>query len=221
MPVSINELNEFLNSSHHARFVHTNLHLHTPATPWDWDSYPNQTCKAEALTPESYFDALNKTSLELVAITDHNCVTWCKSLIELAEQARKEGRSNLHILPGVEITTYEGPHLVAIFDETQDVGEINNMLVRLGMSGKGGQEERIGCLSPNDEITIAKVLEEVIDNLDGVVIAPHVHQKDGLWGPREFRGRTNVLNDPRLRILAAPSGHIKRVSEGLNKIRLL
>ena len=102
MPISIDELNEFLNNPNYARFVHTNLHMHTPSTPWDWDSYPNQTTKASMLTPEGYFDALNKSSLELVAITDHNCISWCTPLIELAKKARKEGRSKLHILPGVE-----------------------------------------------------------------------------------------------------------------------
>lgn len=221
MPVSTHELNDFLSNPGHARFVHTNLHLHTPATPWDWDCYPGQTQKAATLTPEAYFDALSKTSLELVAITDHNCIIWCKHLIDLAHRARKEGRSNLHILPGVEITTYEGPHLLAIFDEAQDVTEIKKMLVRLGMSGEGRQEDRVGCLSPNDEITIPKVLGEVVDNLGGIVIAPHVHQKNGLWGPKEFRGRIEILNDHRLRILAAPSGDIKRVSEQPNRVRLL
>jgi len=192
MPVSIHELNEFLSHPGYARFVHTSLHMHTPATPWDWDSYKNQTRKAATLTPEDYFNALNKTSLDLVAITDHNCVSWCKPLIELVQKARKENTSKIHILPGVEITTYEGPHLLAILDENQDIDEIKNMLVRLGMSGEGGKDDRAGFLSPNDEITIPKILEEVVDNLDGVVIAPHVHQKDGLWGSKEFRGRTNA-----------------------------
>lgn len=221
MPVSIQELNDFHQSPTYARWVHTNLHVHTPATRWDWDSRPDQTIRAATLTPETYFDALNKTSLDLVAITDHNCVAWCKPLVKLARQARKAGKSKIHILPGVEITTYEGPHLLALFEETQDVAEIEKMLIRLGMSGEGKKEDRVGCLSPKDEKTISMVLDEVVNHLQGVVIAPHVQRDDGLWGSKEFRGRTDILNDRRLRILAAPSGEIKRVTDRPRKVRLL
>jgi hypothetical protein len=220
MPVSILELNEFLNNPNYAHFMQTNLHMHTPSTSWDWDSRDNQTRKAATITPEDYFNALNKTSLELVAITDHNCISWCNILIKFAQKARNEGLSRLHILPGVEITTYEGPHLLAIFDENQDIDEIKKMLIRLGMSGEGKKEDRVGILSPDGEIAIPKILEE-IEKLHGIAIAPHVHQKDGLWGSKDFRGRIDVLNNKHLRILAAPSGDIKRVAEQSSRVRLL
>jgi len=71
MTISYQEFQEILSNARYARFIHTNLHLHTPATPWDWNHIAGQTRKAEDLTPEKYFNALNETSLELVAITDH------------------------------------------------------------------------------------------------------------------------------------------------------
>jgi len=219
MPVSVEELREIEDNAGAARFIHTNLHIHTPATPWDWDKFPNQTKRASSLTPQDYFDALSRTSLELAAVTDHNCIKWCKPLIELAQAGRRNGTCRLHILPGVELTTYEGPHVVALFDEDKDLNEIQNMLIRLGMSGEGDQNDLIACMMPEPTITIAQAFSE-IDSLGGVVVAPHVHNKDGLWGPKDFRGRTDILNDPRLRILAAPSGHIKRVKEQ-GRVRLL
>ncbi len=219
MPVSTTELNEFLSSPKYARFVHTNLHLHTPATPWDWDSRENQTTNAASITPETYFEALSRTSLELVAITDHNSVNWCQQLVSLAKRARQEGKCNIHVLPGVEITTYEGPHLLAVFDESKEIEEIRLMIVRLGMSGRGDATDRVGDKSGRT-MAIEEILSEV-DKLGGMVIAPHVNEKDGLWGPREFKGRNAVLNDRRIRILAAPSGEIKRVKERANKTRLL
>src|SRR5690349_10651634 len=111
MPVTIQELNEIIGLANYARFINTNLHMHTPATPQDWNSRPDQTINAEEITPTSYFQALNQTSLELVAITDHNTIAWCEPLMQIAQQARSEKKSKIHILPGVEITTYEGPHL--------------------------------------------------------------------------------------------------------------
>jgi hypothetical protein len=220
MTVSFDELSGLQASASYARFVHTNLHLHTPATPWDWNSRPDQTRSAATITPDVYFEHLNRTSLGLVAITDHNCVDWCEPLIDLAKKARKAGTSRLRILPGVEITTYEGPHLLALFDEACPIEELRNLIIRLGMSGNGLRDDHVSCQSANKNIPISEVLAEVA-KMKGLVIAPHVHGKEGLWGPKEFKGRTDVLNDRRLRILAAPCGHIKRVAEKSGRVRLL
>ena len=215
MPVSIQEFNALLDGSRSARFIRTNLHVHTPVTPWDWNNTENQTTRAADITPEQFMDALDGTSLELVAITDHNTVIWCEELINLASSRREEGTSIIHILPGVELSTYEGPHLLAIFDEQKSVDDINAMLVRLGLSGDGKEGEHIDQLAPEPSNTIPKVMSEV-KNQGGIVIAPHVHTRDGVWGNKDFTGRTEVLNHPLLRILAAPSGDIKRVVENGN-----
>lgn len=215
------EFQKILELGRFARFRHTNLHIHTPATAWDWNHVEYQTRKAEDSTPEDFFEELNKTTLDLVAITDHNTIAWCESLMKLAEKGRKKGTSKLHILPGVEITSYEGPHLIAIFNEDYSVLEkIQAMLIRLGLSGKGEQDDKVSKLGKR-EYTLSEVLEE-IDGLDGLAIAPHVHSNpDGIWGNKNFRSRHDVLTNEKLRILAAPSGHIKRVVEPDGSIRLL
>lgn len=218
MEPSLQEMYEIQADAGYAHFIHTNLHMHTPATPKDWDDFSGQTRRADTISPEVYFDTLNATSLELVAITDHNCVKWCDPLVKLAKSRRQNRTSRLHILPGVEITTYEGPHLLAIFDEEQNPSVIRDMLVRLGMSGDGDPEDKVGARSTK-AATIHDVVSEITD-LHGLVIAPHVHTADGLWGNKSFRSRIDVLNDPRIRILAAPSEHIKRVVEG-RTVRLL
>jgi hypothetical protein len=221
MTVTFEEYNKLIISNQSARFVKSNLHLHTPATSWDWNSFTGQTKSASDISPETYFKELNKTSLDIIAVTDHNCITWCEPLMELAKEGRKQGISKVHILPGVEITTYEGPHLIAVFEEDVEIlPEIKKMLIRLGMSGDGLQEDRV-ALNSTSEIPISKVFDEIV-RLNGLIIGPHVHQKDGLWGPKEFRGRREILNDKRLRILAAPSGDIKRViDQKSGKVRFL
>ncbi len=217
---SIEEMEGILSNAGCARFMHTNLHLHTPATPWDWNCCQGQTRKADSVSPEAYYEMLTQTSLELVAVTDHNCVEWCQPLIELAEAGRRKGTGALHVLPGVEITTYEGPHLVALFSEKHDVGAIRSMLVRLGMSGQGTADDRVSRQSSGSPLTVSDVITEVI-GLGGIVVGPHVQNKDGLWGPKDFRSRDAVLNDRRLRILAAPSGQIKWVPGSHGRGRLL
>ncbi len=220
MALSTQELEDMLANAGYARFLHTNLHMHTPATPWDWNAYEGQTRRAGSITPDQYFEALNQTSLDLVAIVDHNCVEWCQPLMELAKAGRRKGLSHLHVLPGVEITTYEGPHLLGIFDEGTAGDDIRDMLKRLGMSGLGKEDDRVSCRSNGSQNTITDVFAE-ITRLGGVVVGPHVHNKDGLWGSKQFKGRNAVLDDPRLRILAAPSGQVKRVRDANSGVRLL
>lgn len=212
MTVTIEELNELKDKARCARFINTNLHMHTPATPQDWNSRPNQTISAENLTPELYFEHLVRTSLELVAITDHNTIAWCEPLMKLAHDGRKKGASKLHILPGVEITTYEGPHLLAIFPEEFGIlPEIQKFLTKLDLAGTGSPDERVSK-GEEDQITIKKIIRMVVE-LGGLMIGPHIHSKDGVWGGSAFRGREDVLNDPNFRILAAPSGDIKIVND--------
>lgn len=219
MPVTFEELKTIQSQSNYAKYFQANLHVHTPATPWDWDAVPKQTRKASSITPEIFFEELNKTNLDLVAITDHNCVLWCEKLVELAEKARKRGLSKLYILPGVEISTYEGPHLIAIFDEKKDVREINDMLKLIGLSGNGNKEERCNRSAPLNQVTFNEVFEVVLKH-GGLFYAPHIQTDLGLWGCKTFKGRNEIFNDKRLRILSAPSGQIKKVHDG-SKTRLL
>lgn len=218
---TMDEYKTILESGRYARFLHTNLHLHTPATAWDWNSVDEQTKKAEEISPEDYFAALNKTALDLVAITDHNTIAWCEPLMKLAKEGRQKGTSKIHILPGVEITSYEGPHIIGIFNEDFSILEkIQALLIRLGISAKGEIDDRVSR-NGKKEYTLIDVIEE-IEGLDGIVIAPHVHSSsDGIWGNKDFRGRHDVLTHPKLRILAAPSGHIKKVIETDRITRLL
>ena len=215
MPISFVEYEHLLESPSYSRFTNTNLHLHTPATAWDWDAFEGQTQESSSLTPESYFEHLNKTSLELVAITDHNTVCWCEPLISVSKQARKNKTSKIHVLPGVELNTWEGPHLCAIFDEDTDIKEIEKILTRLGFAGDGLKNESV-----TEDAKISNIISEV-EKLQGLIIAPHVHNKNGVWGNKAFAGRYSILNHQLIRILAAPSGDIKRVIEPGGIVRLL
>ena len=115
MAVSFEEYQKIKEESGYARWYHTNLHMHTPATPYDWNAANSKDeRKAGKISQEEYFNELINTSLEVVAITDHNTVAWCEPLMRLAENSRKRGETKIHILPGVEITSYEGPHIIGI-----------------------------------------------------------------------------------------------------------
>lgn len=218
MDTIMSDFNNLNEHKHYAEYIKTNLHVHTPFTQWDWDAIDGQTLFSKDLTIEKFFNHLQSTKLDLIAITDHNCVCWCEQMIKLAKKHRKERGSNLVVLPGVEITTYEGPHIIAIFDENKPITEINTMLVNLGLSGNGNKDEKVGDVNGR-KLTIFDVFTTV-ELAGGIIIGPHIDSKDGVWGNSSFRGRNDVLNDPRLRILAAGTGEIKRVEKN-GVVRLL
>jgi predicted ATPase len=210
MAVSFEEYQKIIKYGQYARWFHTNLHMHTPAVPKDWDSQ-NKKNKAQVITPEIYFEELNKTDLDVVAITDHNTVKWCKPLMELAKNSRESGENAVHILPGVEITTIEGPHIIGIFEENIEIiKKIESMLTQLGIKGDGSIDDMVGK-TLKDPPTIFEVFKK-IHELGGLVIAPHIHSGEaGLFGCESYRGRKKALDHELVSILAAPSGSIKVV----------
>ena len=214
MPISVDELNTILFQSKQAKFINTNLHVHTPATPYDWDCQLDQTLSSKEVTPEIFFSALNKTSLELVAITDHNTMEWCEPLMKLAIDARSKKESRLHVLPGFELTSYEGPHLIGIFPEDLELlPRLKTFLLTLGLSGNGLQGERISQGDPSDAKTLVKIIQKIVE-LGGIPIAPHIGTSAGIWGHKEFGARHDVLNCENLHILSANSGEIKVIPNG-------
>jgi predicted ATPase len=223
MTCTYEDYQKILQISNCAKWYHTNLHMHTPATAYDWNAANGiNGDKAGNITFDDYFTRLIQTSLDLVAITDHNTVEWCEPLMKLAGKARKKGETNIHILPGVEITSYEGPHIIGIFDEdTSLVPKIKNMLIRLGLSGEGREDDVVGKGIPNRKPTLIDIIEE-IDGIGGVVIAPHINSRGkGIWGNQDFSGRYEVINHKALNILAAPSGSIKIIDDEEKHRRLL
>jgi hypothetical protein len=89
------------------------LHVHTPASScYEYKEH----------TPETIVEAALKQGLDGIAITDHNTAAWIDAI-----QAAAEGTS-LTIFPGVEISTHEGYHVVALFDVDKGQGHVENFL---------------------------------------------------------------------------------------------
>ena len=90
MDTTISDFNNLNERTFYAEYIKTNLHVHTPYTQWDWDAIDGQTLFSKDLSPEVFFAYLLSTEIDLLAITDHNCVCWCEQLIALAKKSRKE-----------------------------------------------------------------------------------------------------------------------------------
>lgn len=76
-----------------AKFFRADLHIHTPAS---------LDFQRKNVTPKQIVAKAIESKLDLVAITDHNTIDNCYSVIEAARD------SNLVVLPGIEISTQGG-----------------------------------------------------------------------------------------------------------------
>jgi hypothetical protein len=81
----------------------TDLHLHTCLSP----------CAEVVMSPRNIADAAKRRSLDLVGICDHNSAENAGAVAEAA------GRFGIRVLPGLEVTSREEVHILALFDEVE------------------------------------------------------------------------------------------------------
>ena len=139
--------------------------------------------KCQTATPEDVVNFALAAELDVIAITDHNTVDWCDPV------RRAACGTNLHVLPGTEVSTKHG-HLLAIFDETFSVEGIKEFLIRAGFTQ--GRYGRLDAASPEDMDTLAKW----VDEMGGVAIAAHVDSNNGLMTFRVGDEKRRVSSSP-------------------------
>ena len=106
-------------------FVKADLHIHTPASK-DWDEKnPEEQFKSDQIKPEQIVSSAIAAGIGLIAITDHNSVEWCESVIKASEH------KPLVVLPGFELTVNPGVHMLAIFEQDKKIEELRDLLVTL------------------------------------------------------------------------------------------
>ncbi|MGZ4969265.1 MAG: TrlF family AAA-like ATPase [Methylobacter sp.] len=157
-----------------SRWWKFDFHNHTPASS-DFD-----TSEIATLQPRDWLLAYMRKSIDCVAVTDHNCSDWIDKLQTALremeqEQPPAEGYRPLVLFPGVEITTSDSLHVLAIFDNKSDKSKLDGLLVgRLKLSNSD---------KPNAERMFSEGISTVIDHihdLNGLAIAAHVENDKGL-----------------------------------------
>lgn len=133
----------------------------------------------------------HELELEVIGITDHNFAEKTEPrdwfLTHLVEQnktvARELGRPPLFILPGFEVDI--GYHVLCLFEPATKVSHlrrVNMILIKLGLAEN--QRFRAGmptALRRGDEaVSLKSLLDTVQKDHDGIVIAAHADQQDGL-----------------------------------------
>ncbi|WP_394560074.1 TrlF family AAA-like ATPase [Aquipseudomonas alcaligenes] len=140
---------------------------------------------------QAFLKRCHELELQIIGITDHNFSgqtdprDWF--LTHLIEQnksvAAELGREMIHILPGFEVDI--GYHVLCLFEpakKSSELERVNKVLIQLGLPESQRFERGLPTPLRRDDspISLAKLLKIVQDDNNGIVIAAHADQEDGL-----------------------------------------
>ena len=153
--------------------IYYDLHIHTCLSP----------CGHEDMTPNNIVGMSQIKGLNIIAITDHNNTANCEAAIKAAEG------TGLVVIPGMELETLEGVHLVCLFPELklaktfQRIVDLHRLPVRNRVDRFGEQlilndkDEVVGSdpnsLMASTYLDIDTAIEKV-DELGGLAFPAHI-----------------------------------------------
>jgi len=158
------------------RPFNADLHMHTCLSP----------CAEIDMTPREIVTASLERGLNLIAITDHNSA-------ENVEAARKAADgTGLVVLAGMEVTSSEEVHVIALFESPDDAGALQD-IVHKNLPAGENDERLYGhqiIVNENNEVMgfnrrlligatklTAHALLDLIKSLGGISIASHVDRE--------------------------------------------
>jgi ABC-type lipoprotein export system ATPase subunit len=174
-----------------SRWWKFDFHNHTPASS-DFDA-----AEINTLQPRDWLLAYMRQGIDCVAVTDHNCSDWIEKLQTALAQLnheQPEGFRPLVLFPGLEITTAESLHLLAVFDCKETKAKLDGLLVgKLKLSNPD---------KPNAERLFSESFSSIINHihsLNGLAIAAHAEKDKGLLqGQMDGQGSFKPMQSDRL-----------------------
>lgn len=152
------------------------LHIHSGLSP----------CAEKDMTPNNIVNMALLKGLDVIAVTDHNSTKNLASIAAVAE------RKKLLFIPGIEITSREEVHLIALFQDISQAldfqrildARLPNILNKASIFGNqymyDEEDEIVGEVQPLLLNAIDLSTEEVIDEVrarGGLVIPAHVDRE--------------------------------------------
>ncbi len=157
------------------RPVRTDLHLHTCLSP----------CAALQMSPRKIAALAKEKAIDIIAICDHNSAENIPAVIEAGRKL------SLKVIPGMEVTTREEVHLLALFSKLESAFELQEKIYA-HLPGENNPDlygwqivanENDEVLSFNQRLLIGATtltLEETIQlihSLGGLAIASHIDRQ--------------------------------------------
>jgi PHP family Zn ribbon phosphoesterase len=157
------------------RTFRADLHIHSCLSP----------CGEEEMRPRAIVSQALAMGLDMIAICDHN------SAENIAAFLRAGSEKGLTVLPGIEVTSKEEIHLLALFDRQEDCIALQDFIYQ-NLHGENVEEvfgcqtvvnERDETIGINRRMLIGATLlplEQIvlmIASLGGVTIASHIDRQ--------------------------------------------
>jgi PHP family Zn ribbon phosphoesterase len=172
-----------------AVFLRADLQVHTPLDPaFPIKPEPSDPAARMALA-RKYLDAAKQRGIELVAVTEHNDVSWIEELRRAAQELE------LHLLPGFEVESAEGVHVLCLFDPDTSVSRLEEVLVGLGLTKAKRDAKRLELRTDRH---FAELLRFVQDDAGGICVAAHIESDKGLLAALRQGARVDAWRTPAL-----------------------
>jgi hypothetical protein len=159
-----------------AKWWKFDFHTHTPASTGDYGKGPDQQ-QLIGRTPREWLLDYMAVGVDCVAITDHNTGAWIdqlkKALTELSDE-KPDGFRELYLFPGMEISVYDGVHVLAIFDPSKTTSDLDVLRGAVGYQGTPGESSGVTTK------TFSEVVSAVVAE-GGIAIPAHVDEGNGLF----------------------------------------
>jgi PHP family Zn ribbon phosphoesterase len=137
------------------------------------------------MSPKGILTSAKNKEIDIIGICDHNST---ENSLAVMNAARK---MNIHVLPGMEVTSQEEVHVLALFDDIENTLELQDYVYK-NLPGKNDVEafgmqvivnEKEEAQGFNDKLLIGATtipLDEVIrmiHSFDGITIASHIDRE--------------------------------------------
>lgn len=171
------------------------LHLHTPgvSTFQSPDGANPGTAGGRSAVARAYVDQLRNAGIAVGALTDYNGIRkeWFAAIREEAEKA------DIRILPGAELSFKMGKyglHILAIFSDESDIGQVNLFLRALDRDASkplfNGNHRDIDA-----KMNVADALRDLREKLNCLLIPAHPGGSNGICKSLQPSDAARLLKD--------------------------
>ncbi|MDY6933658.1 MAG: PHP domain-containing protein [Spirochaetota bacterium] len=161
------------------RVFNADLHIHTCLSP----------CASLDMTPQKIIREAVRKKLSIIAITDHNSAENVEAVIRAARYA---DLTDLLVIPGMEVTTSEEAHIIALFTSVDNAVSMQEIVFDHLLPGENDEDlfglqvianEHDEVEGLNDRLLIGATtmsVDEVIETihkLQGLAVAAHIDRE--------------------------------------------
>lgn len=151
------------------------LHVHTCLSP----------CTELDMSPKGILIAAKKKEIDILGICDHNSSENSLAVMNAAK------KMNIHVFPGLEVTSQEEVHILALFDEIKNALKLQDHIYE-NLPGENDEEafgmqvivnEKEEVLGFNKKLLIGATtiplgeIIQIIHSFNGIAIASHVDRE--------------------------------------------